>query len=268
MKTWKLLAMALLVISAVLLLSFSFRKEVKPRHRTTYRSIPKGCVFRTLMGEESSDSSFRYKTDEKVMATVHRGLDWIAKAQNNNGGWGAGSHNRQDVMDPHAVQSDPATTSMVAMALLRSGNTYASGTYAKELRHALSYILEAVESSPANGSNITDQTGTQIQIKLGGNIDVVMAAQFLTNSVDYLKHDKALSERVKKCLNICVSKIQHAQAGNGSMAGSCFRRFADSSGTPHRHCCQSHPSHLRAVHAPWPIDILRRRWNILMHHLY
>ena len=199
--------MALLAVCCIMLLSFSFRKEAKPRHGTTYRSIPKGCVFRTLMGEESSDSSFRYKTDERVMATIHRGLDWIAKAQNNNGGWGAGSHSRQDIMDPHAVQSDPATTSMVAMALLRSGNTYASGTYSNQLRNALNYILEAVESSSANSYNITDQTGTQIQVKLGANIDVVLVSQFLTNSLDYLGNDKPIMDRVKKSLNTCVSKI-------------------------------------------------------------
>src|SRR6267378_8167227 len=207
MKTWKVVLLALLAVSSVMLLSFSFRKEARPKHRSTYRSIPKGCVFRTLMGEESSDSSFIYKSDAKVTATVQRGLEWMAKAQNNNGGWGAGSHGRQDIMDPHAVQSDPATSSMVGMALLRSGNTYASGSYSQQLRGALNYVLNTVESSSANSYNITDQTGTQIQIKLGQNIDVVMASQFLTNSLDYLNQDKPLKERVKKALNDCVSKI-------------------------------------------------------------
>ncbi len=229
MKTWKVVLLALFAISSVMLLSFSFRKEAKPKHRSTYRSIPKGCVFRTLMGEESSDSMFVYKSDAKVMATIQRGLEWMAKAQNNNGGWGAGSHGRQDIMDPHAVQPDPATTSMVAMALLRSGNTYTSGRYSEHLRRALNYVLTAAESSPANSYNITDQTGTQIQIKLGQNIDVVMASQFLTNSLDYLNHDISLKERVKKALNACVSKIQKAQGSNGSMAGSGWAGVLQSS---------------------------------------
>jgi len=229
MKTWKVVLLALLAVSSVMLLSFSFRKEAKHKHRSTYRSIPKGCVFRTLMGEESSDSSFIYKSDAKVTATIQRGLEWIIKAQNSNGGWGAGSHGRQDIMDPHAVQTDPATTSMVAMALLRSGSTYTSGSYSQSLRSALNYVLNAVESSPANAYNITDQTGTQIQIKLGQNIDVVMASQFLTNSLDYLNHDKLLKERVKKALNVCVSKIQHAQDSNGSMAGAGWAGVLQSS---------------------------------------
>ncbi len=229
MKNWKVVLLALLAVSSLILLSFSFRKEAKHKHRSTYRSIPKGCVFRTLMGEESSDSSFIFKSDEKILGTLQRGLEWIARAQNSNGGWGAGTHSRQDIMDPHAVQSDPATTSMVGMALLRSGHTFTSGSYASQLRKALDYILNAVESSPQNSYNITDQTGTQIQIKLGANIDVIMASQFLTNSLDYLSHDRQLKERVRKNLNVCVSKIQRGQDSNGSMSGSGWAGVLQSS---------------------------------------
>ncbi len=229
MKTWKTLSIVLLVVGSVLLVSFTLRKDTKVKHRTTYRSIPKGCVFRTVMGEESSDSSFMFKTPEKVRLSVEHGLDWIAQAQNNNGGWGAGSHSRQDVMDPHAVQSDPATTSMVSMALLRSGSTFTAGQYASQLRRSLEYILKAVESSPEASYNITDQTGTQIQIKLGANIDVILASQFLTNSLDYLNNDRQLKDRVKKNLNACVAKIQQAQDTNGSISGSGWAGVLQSS---------------------------------------
>jgi len=229
MKTWKVFSIALLVASSILLISFTFRKDPKVKHRTTYRSIPKGCVFRTVMGEESSDSSFIYKTPEKVRFSIQNGLDWVAQAQNNNGGWGAGSHSRQDIMDPHAVQSDPATTSMVSMALLRTGSTFSTGKYAAQLRRSLDYILKAVESSSQASINITDQTGTQIQIKLGANIDVILASQFLTNSLDYLGNDRQLKDRVKKNLNACVAKIQQAQDINGSISGSGWAGVLQSS---------------------------------------
>jgi Prenyltransferase and squalene oxidase repeat len=230
MTTRKLMLLALTGLGAVgLLLSFSFRTEEKHKSHSTYRSIPKGCVFRTLMGEESSDSSFVYKTDEKVERTIQKALQWISRAQNQNGGWGAGTHQRQDILDPHLVVADPATTSMVAMALLRSGNTYKSGDYHEQLQKALEFILLTVESSPDNSSNITDQTGTQIQVKLGANIDVVLAAQFLTNSLDYLDYDAALKSRVKKSLNTCIRKIQHAQESNGSISGSGWAGVLQSS---------------------------------------
>jgi hypothetical protein len=229
MKTWKAVAIALFAVSTLVLISFTF-KERKTRHRTTYRSIPKGCVFRTVMGEESSDSSFIYLTSAKVQTSLQHGLEWMMKAQSSSGGWGAGSHNRQDVMDPLAVQADPATTSMVAMALLRNGNNLTTGEYSTSLRKALNYLLNAVETSSAQSYNITDQTGTQIQIKLGANIDVILASQFFSNLLDgNLDNDQQLRDRVKKANNICVSKIQRAQDSNGSFKGSGWAGVLQSS---------------------------------------
>lgn len=229
MKTWKVFSYALLTLGSVALLSFSPRTIERRKPLSTYKSIPKGCVYRTLMGEDPVDSGHVHTTRAVVTATLRKGLDWVSNAQNQNGGWGAGSHSRQDVMDPHAVPADPATTSMVAMALLRSGTTFSAGPYSPQLARALRYIMKAVEESPANSSTITDQTGTQIQIKLGQNIDVVLAAQFLTNSLDYLEHDDALRQRVRKDLNICIAKIQHAQESNGSLSGSGWAGVLQSS---------------------------------------
>jgi len=226
MKTLKIYALVAIPVTAALLLAASSINEGK---RSQPRIIPKGCVFRTVMGEESSDSSFVYKTPYAVFTSVDRGLEWIAKAQNDNGGWGAGSHARQDVTDPHAVQTDPATTAMVAMALLRSGNTLTKGEYSAQLKNALNYLLKATEGSPASSYNITDQTGTQIQTKLGANIDVVLASQFFSNMLDYLDHDAALKARVKKNLNTCVAKIQRAQDKDGSMAGAGWAGVLQSS---------------------------------------
>ncbi|MDL5047978.1 hypothetical protein QQ054_18335 [Oscillatoria amoena NRMC-F 0135] len=198
-------------------------------NRKILRELPKGCVFRTVMGEEKSDSSFIYLTPHNVSVSVTRGLAWMARAQNQNGGWGAGSHHRQDIMDPHAVQTDPATTSMVAMALLRSGSTPTTGEYSRQLSKALEYLLKAVETAPVQSSNITSVTGTQIQTKLGANIDVVLTSQFLSNILDYTKHDPALHNRVKKSQDICVAKIQRAQSGDGSIAGDGWAGVLQSS---------------------------------------
>jgi hypothetical protein len=225
MKTLKMYSVAALLVTALVLLAFAPKEE----KRKVTRSIPKGCVFRTVMGEESSDSSFVYKTPYTVFTSVERGLDWIARAQNPNGGWGAGSHSRQDIMDPHAVQTDPATTAMVAMALLRSGNTLTKGEYSTHLKKALNFLMNATENSPASSFNITDQTGTQIQTKLGVNIDVILTSQFFSNILDYLDHDATLKARVKKNLNTCVTKIQRAQDKDGSMSGAGWAGVLQSS---------------------------------------
>lgn len=189
----------------------------------------KGCVFKTVFGEEKSDSFYVYKTPQKVFGGLQEGLQWMVKAQNNDGGWGAGSHYKQDVMDPHAVQSDPATTAMVAMALLRCKNTTTSGNYSSQLNKALKFLLEAVENSPEKELNITTLKGTQPQIKLGANIDVILTSQFLTNISDNLTNDPKLANRVKESINKCVRKIQLAQTGNGSTKGSGWAGVLQSS---------------------------------------
>ncbi len=217
------------VLVTVSILSFTFKKENKKKHFSTFRSIPKGCVFRTVMGEETSDQNFRYKTPQKVIESINKGLGWVTKAQNNNGGWGSGSHSRQDIVDPHLVQTDPATTAMVAMALLRSNSTLKSGQYSYQLKRALNYLLNAVETSSATSLNITDQQGTQIQIKLGANIDVILTSQFLSNVLEYAEHDSDLKARIKKSLNTCVAKIQRAQDSNGSTQGSGWAGVLQSS---------------------------------------
>jgi len=219
----------LLTISAIVFSSFSSAKKNKATYRTTYRSIPRGCVFLTLMGEESSAGSMAFKTPEKVAVSIEKGLTWIVQAQHPSGGWGAGSHSRQDVMNPHAVPPDPATTSMVAMALLRTGTTLNSGLYAQQLTNALNYILSKVESADGTSNNITDQTGTQIQIKLGQNIDVIMASQFLSNLLASDDLNPKLKARVTKDLDLCVQKIQHAQEANGSISGSGWAGVLQSS---------------------------------------
>jgi hypothetical protein len=204
--------------------------SVKPASTSTYVSrIPKGCVFRTVMGEEKSDSSFLYKTTDRVTTSIDRGLDWVARAQQNNGGWGSGSHARQDVRDPHAVSTDPATTAMVSMALLRTGNTLSKGQYANQLRKSTEYLLTAVETAQPNSSNITTQTGTQIQSKLGSNIDVILTSQYLTNLLDHTGNDVALQARVKRAIEVCVNKIQNAQSANGSFEGSGWAGVLQSS---------------------------------------
>jgi hypothetical protein len=228
MKSWKV-TLVVVTVGAVLSMAFTLRRLEEPKRKYAPFVPPKGCVYRTLMGEESSDSSFIYKTPEKVLASINRGMTWISKAQNQNGGWGAGSHSRQDVTDPHAVPADPATTAMVSMSLLRSGNTLLKGEYSTNLKKGLEYLIKATETSSPSSYNITDQQGTQIQIKLGQNIDVILTAQFFSNVLDYLGHDSALKARVQKCLNTCVSKIQRAQDKDGSITGSGWAGVLQSS---------------------------------------
>jgi len=179
----------------------------------------KGCVFMTVMGEQSSQDYDLYKNDENIALSVRDGLKWLSKAQATNGGYGAGSRGAQHVTDPHAVKADPATTSMVAMAFLRSGNTIKKGPYAENLKKAISYLLETVENAPAASAYITDVRGTQIQSKLGDNIDAVLTAQLLSNLLD--RNLRGIDKkRVNRALDICVSKIEAGTDASGKQKGA------------------------------------------------
>lgn len=209
----KLLLLGIPVLIMGLTIPSLMSSEKMNETKRTLASI-EGCVFMTTMGEQSSVGFDVYKTDENIQLSVRDGLSWLANAQATNGGYGAGSHSAQGIMDPHAVKADPATTATVAMALLRSGNTIKKGTYSENLKGAINYLLETVENSSKDSPYITDVRGTQIQSKLGQNIDAVMTAQLLSNLLD--RNLKGIDKkRVIRCLDICVAKIEAGTDENG-----------------------------------------------------
>ena len=226
MKSIKIMGVLLLSIATVALLTSM--KKGSGRYKVKTKG-EKGCVFRSVFEAEGIDSNFIYSTPVKVKESMTSALEWISKAQLKDGGWGAGSHARQSVFDPHAVSSDPATTAMVAMALLRTGSTPTTGKYATNLSLATEYLLKQIESADAQTLNITNQTATQPQVKLGQNIDVVLATQYLTNLMDYISNNQTLKTRVSKSLDKCVVKIQHAQSENGSIKGAGWAGVLQSS---------------------------------------
>jgi hypothetical protein len=235
LKKRSLAIILLLVLTAGVTLVASYAFKVKSISiqgvtRSAGDSLQtKACVFKTIFGEESSDSNFIYKTPVKVQGAITEAMTWMAKAQLPDGGWGSGSHYHQEVMDPHEVKADPATTAIVSMSLLRCQNTPSSGQYSANLNKAVNYLLLTVENSPDASPNITDMQGTQPQIKLGGNIDVILTSQFLTNLLEELGNNPNMKARVKKCINKCVAKIQKSQDANGSFKGSGWAGVLQSS---------------------------------------
>ncbi len=208
-----------LLVPVLVLLGMVFYFEPMAAEPERTLQPEKGCVFMTVMGEQSSQGFNRYKTDENINLAVRDGLQWLSEAQLPNGGYGAGSHSAQHIRDPHAVKSDPATTAMVGMALLRSGTTLVKGSHSENLEKALNYILETVESAEAGDPYITKVRNTQIQSKLGQNIDAVLAGQFLSNILDrnLAGVDR---KRVVRCLDICVGRIQQGTDADGKQRGA------------------------------------------------
>jgi hypothetical protein len=179
----------------------------------------KFCVMKTVFGLDNNTGASwasAIETPAKVDAAVKKALEWIDKAQGYDGGWGAGTHAKQGIMDPHAVPSDPASTSLVAMALLRSDNTLQKGEYSKDLKKALDFLLKTVENCPADQTYLTTLQNTQPQVKLGRNIDVILTAQFFTNILRYEIADKEVKQRIERALDKCIARIQKGQDTDGS----------------------------------------------------
>ncbi|MEE8585857.1 MAG: prenyltransferase/squalene oxidase repeat-containing protein, partial [Acidobacteriota bacterium] len=153
---------------------------------------------------------------QEIVPFVQKGLVWLARAQHEDGGWGAGSHAAQQNRDPHQVKTDPATTAFVGLALLRAGSTPVSGRHREALRRATHYLVDAVERSPEKDPFITDLRGTQLQSKLGPFIDTSMAAQYLARAAMALPPEDALSVPVDQALDKCLRKLTSVQSQDGS----------------------------------------------------
>lgn len=204
------------VTAIVMLAAFVPRADHQNRDKALACAKPeKACVFLTLTGLAPFDTSTVTVNSKLVDAALRNGLNWIVQAQQENGGWGAGSHQRQDLRDPHAVPADPATTALVGMALLRTTEKPFAGKESERLRKAVRFLLQAVDNTPAQSVNITTLTNTQPQIKLGKNIDVILTAQFFSNALRYLTNSHDLKSEVEKALQKCVAKIQQAQDHDG-----------------------------------------------------
>jgi hypothetical protein len=135
-------AVAGLLASTTISNSGNEKKVIESCNNTALSHV---CIMKTVFGLDTiQDGNLgQFETPEKVEAAIKKGLEWTDKAQSNDGGWGAGTHAQQGVLDPHAVPSDPATTSMVAMSLLRTDNTLQKGEYSKNLKKATEFLLKS-----------------------------------------------------------------------------------------------------------------------------
>ncbi|MCA9246811.1 MAG: terpene cyclase/mutase family protein [Planctomycetales bacterium] len=164
----------------------------------------------------ASDAKSNKNIEARPIAPfVNKALGWLVEAQHTDGGWGGGSHAAQQIRDPHAVKTDPATTAFATMALMRSGHTPTQGDFKEVVRRATLYLVEAVEKAEDKGPRITDIQGTQPQVKLGQMVDTTMTAQCLARLSAALPKKHELRPRVDKALAKCVRKLEASQNEDG-----------------------------------------------------
>jgi hypothetical protein len=132
--------------------------------------------------------------------------------QGADGGWGQDGGETSYVRTGERLESsgnDVANTAVATLALLQAGKKYQPN-----VDRALDFILKNVETSSADGLQITDRKGTQIQRKLGPYIDTFLTSMLLAQVDGTLS--KELNARVRRALEKCVAKIERNQQKDGS----------------------------------------------------
>jgi len=150
--------------------------------------------------------------------TTEKGLKWLVSVQGKDGGWGQDGGNEGDNRKEVGLEStgnDLANTSLVCLAILRSGTTLKSGPYSEALRKGVEFVLKNIEAAPAEGITVTNRQGTQIQRKLGPYIDTFLSTMLLSE-IDGAMADEAGQKRLRGSLGKCIAKIEKNQQKDGS----------------------------------------------------
>jgi hypothetical protein len=167
------------------------------------------------------------------------GFRFLATQQQPNGGFGAGDGvvgafpvapfgpAMKPVPPPKGVpvdgtvKTDVANTSIAALAMLRAGYSPKRGTYSDRLQKALGYVCSHVEASDKDGLSVTHVTGTQVQRKIGTNVDTFMAALVLAEAKGKMP-DARSEKRVEAALEKVIAKIETNQKKDGTWAGEAW----------------------------------------------
>jgi hypothetical protein len=146
------------------------------------------------------------KTKEKVeitkdaQASIDKGTKWLLKAIRRDGGVGV------DIGAP----PDIGCTAIVGLALMSQGSSPIGGPHSQELDRILGFILRAVAQMP--NSNITSETGTLLQRKVGDQVHTFLAALFLSQVMGEC-HDE---DEVKAALERLTHVIATHQQKDGT----------------------------------------------------
>ena len=151
-----------------------------------------------------------------------KGIDFIVKQQKPDGSWdsgpGAAVFEDRFLKGGQAAKIDVANTSIAALALLRVGYSPKKGPYSENLRKAINGVLKAVEASDRKSLAVETVKGSQVQRKIGENVDTFMAAILLATARGAMPDVKS-EARVEKALQKLVDKMEENQKDNGTWQG-------------------------------------------------
>lgn len=165
-------------------------------------------------------------TPKPLTESIKRGLAYLVKNQQPDGGWNQGGGWRTtldaqrggriegpNVSDP----SDVGNTCIALLALIRAGNTPTEGEYKEAVSQGLDFVLSRIEKSNQDDLYVTDVRNTQLQSKIGPYIDTFLANLVLAELKGKAgQGNKRLIAGLEKTMN----KIVRHQTADGQFAGN------------------------------------------------
>jgi len=154
-------------------------------------------------GNEKVIEATYTKSSEKA---ARKGLDWLKKVANRDGGYGV------DV----GQTSDIGCSCMVGLAMMARGTTPIEGAHRAALRKTRAYVIKQTEKMPSN--DITAQENTQLQRKIGRHAHSFFASLFLSQVMG-LGTDPSI---VKPAIKKVVKAVVKAQSSNGDWGSTSW----------------------------------------------
>ncbi len=165
------------------------------------------------------DDPVTRRTASRSLTDAERtGIEWIVAHQLPSGGWGQGDE--APAMGSPGEMRDAANvadTCMATLALIRSGNTPASGRHREVARRGVEYVLASVERSDDASLSVTDVQGTRVQAKIGTFVDTFASVLLMTEAKG-LMASATENRRLERALDRVVRKIERNQNPDGTWA--------------------------------------------------
>lgn len=186
---------------------------------------PAKPLIPVMVTDNKIETKFAVKPKD-LSESVKKGLEYLVKNQqkdggwNQGGGWRTGDINGGRVEGPNVEDpSDIGNTSLALLALFRSGSSPVEGQYKDAAAKGLNFILSCVEKAGTESLFITDVMGTQLQNKIGRYVDTFLTALVLAELKGKAgAKEKQLVAALEKTMNKIV-KYQTAEGGFADNGG-------------------------------------------------
>jgi hypothetical protein len=182
----------------------------------------------------------------ELSPSIKAGVAFLAKQQNPDGGWSGGEmgvflggpFGKPAGARPAEQASDPANTSIAALALIRAGYSPRQGNHSAALRKAIDYVCKAVEKSKDENLSLTidkvnvalgrggfkpgaGATRTLVQTKIGPSVDTYLAGLLLAEARGKMP-DAASEKRVYAALKKIQQKLEAHQKEDGTWGDNAW----------------------------------------------